>query len=68
MKTELQILEEFSDEARLAEPRRVAEAMIGQRLAIERFSSLARVLSTLCAIDSGHGSPFSTKRVSFQHG
>lgn len=46
MKFELQTLEEYSDEALLAELRRVAEAMNGQRLTIERFNSLARVHST----------------------
>ena len=46
MKFELQTLEEYSDEALLAELRRVAEAMKGQRLTIERFDSLARVHST----------------------
>ena len=46
MKTELQTLEEFSDEALLAELRRVAEAMNSQRLTSERFSSPARALST----------------------
>lgn len=46
MKFELQTLEEYSDDALLAELRRVAEATNGQRLTIERFNSLARVHST----------------------
>lgn len=46
MKFELQTLEEYSDDTLLAELRRVAEAMNGQRLTIERFNSLARVHST----------------------
>jgi AraC-like DNA-binding protein len=46
MPFELQTLEEYSDETLLAELRRVAEAMKGQRLTIERFNSLARVHST----------------------
>lgn len=46
MKFELQTLEEYSDDALLAELRRVVDAMNGQRLTIERFNSLARVHST----------------------
>jgi len=46
MHFELQTLEEYSDEALLAELRRVAESMEGQRLTIERFNSLARVSYT----------------------
>ena len=46
MKFELQTLEEYSDEALLSELRRVADALNGQRLTIERFNSLARVHST----------------------
>ena len=46
MKFELQTLEEYSDEAILAELHRVAESLKGQRLTIERFDSLARVHST----------------------
>lgn len=46
MKFELQTLEEYSDDALLAELRRVAERMNGQRLTKERFNSLARVHST----------------------
>lgn len=43
MKFELQTLEEYSDEALLAELRRVADAINGQRLTVERFNSLGRV-------------------------
>lgn len=43
MKFELQTLDEYSDEALLSELRRVAEALNGERLTIERFNSLARV-------------------------
>ena len=43
MKFELQTLDDYSDEALLSELRRVAEALNGQRLTIERFNSLARV-------------------------
>jgi hypothetical protein len=43
MKFQLQTLEEYSDEALLAELRRVAAALNGERLTIERFNSLARV-------------------------
>lgn len=46
MKYELQTLEEYSNEALLAELRRVAQALNGQRLTIERFNSMARVHST----------------------
>jgi hypothetical protein len=46
MKYELKTLEEYSDEALLAELRRVAEALNGQRLTRERFNSLARVHSS----------------------
>ena len=46
MKFELQTLEEYSDEALLAELHRVVEALNGQRLTLERFNSLARVHST----------------------
>jgi hypothetical protein len=46
MKFELQTLEEYSDEALLAEMVRVAQALNGQRLTIARFDSMARVHST----------------------
>jgi len=46
MQFELQTLEEYFDEALLAELRRDAEAINGQRLTIERFNSPARVQST----------------------
>lgn len=46
MKFELQTLEEYSDDALLAELLRVAQALNGQRLTIERFNSMARVHST----------------------
>jgi hypothetical protein len=46
MKFELQTLDEYSDEALLSELRRVADALDGQRLTIERFDSMARVHST----------------------
>lgn len=46
MKFELQTLEEYSDEALLAELHRVVEALNGQRLTLGRFNSLARVHST----------------------
>jgi 5-methylcytosine-specific restriction endonuclease McrA len=46
MKFELKTLEEYSDEALLAELRRVAGALNGQRLTIKLFDSLARVHST----------------------
>ena len=46
MRFELQTLEEYSDETLLAELRRVAEQLNGQRLTIELFNSLARVHST----------------------
>jgi len=49
MKFELQTLDEYSDEAILAELRRVEEALNGQRLTRERFNSLGRVKSsTVC--------------------
>jgi len=43
---ELQTLDEYSDEALLAELRRVADVLKGQRLTRRRFDSLARVHST----------------------
>lgn len=46
MKFQLQTLESYSDEALLAEMRRVADALDGQRLTIKSFDSLARVHST----------------------
>lgn len=46
MKYELTTLEEYTDEALLAELRRVADALKGQRMTIERFNSMARVHST----------------------
>jgi 5-methylcytosine-specific restriction endonuclease McrA len=46
MTFELRTLEEYTDGALLAELRRVAEAMNGQRLTLERFNSLSRVHST----------------------
>lgn len=46
MKFELTTLEEYSDDALVAELQRVAEAMHGQRLTRERFDSLARVHSS----------------------
>jgi hypothetical protein len=46
MTFELETLEDYSDDAILAELRRVAEATKGQRLTIERFNSLSRVHST----------------------
>ena len=46
MSFELQTLEEYSDEAILAELRRVAESLNGQRLTIERFNSISRVRSS----------------------
>lgn len=46
MNFELKTLEEYSDEALIAELRRVAEELNGQRLTVERFNSLARVNST----------------------
>jgi hypothetical protein len=46
MKFELQTLNEYSDEAILAELRRVAESLNSQRLTIERFDSIARVHSS----------------------
>jgi 5-methylcytosine-specific restriction endonuclease McrA len=46
MKFELQTLEEYSDEALLAELRRVVEELNGKRLTLERFNSMARVHST----------------------
>ena len=45
MKFELQTLEEYSDEAILAELNRVVESLKGQRVTIERFNSLARAHS-----------------------
>ena len=46
MKFELRTLEEYSDEALLAELRRVAATLKGQRLTIKLYDSLARVHST----------------------
>lgn len=46
MKFELTTLEEYSDEALLAELRRVADSLQGQRLTRERFDSLGRVHSS----------------------
>jgi len=46
MKFELTTLEEYSDDALVAELRRVAEAMQVQRLTRDRFNSLARVHSS----------------------
>lgn len=46
MKFELQTLDECSDEALLAELRRVVEALNGERLTRSRFDSLARVHSS----------------------
>ncbi|MGA3264527.1 MAG: HNH endonuclease [Terracidiphilus sp.] len=46
MKYELQTLDEYSDEALLAELRRVTGALNGQRLTRERFNSIARVHSS----------------------
>ena len=46
MKYELQTLDEYSDEAILAELRRVADSLNGQRLTRERFNSLGRVKSS----------------------
>lgn len=46
MRFELKTLEEYSDDALLSELRRVADALKGQRLTIERFNSLAKVHST----------------------
>jgi len=46
MKFELTTLDEYSDESLLAELRRVADSLQGQRLTLERFNSLARVHST----------------------
>jgi hypothetical protein len=46
MKYELQTLDEYTDEAILAELCRVAEALNGQRLTRERFNSLGRVHSS----------------------
>lgn len=46
MKFELQTLEEYSDEALLAELRRVVEALNGERLTRSRFDSIARVHSS----------------------
>jgi hypothetical protein len=46
MKYELQTLDEYTDEAILAEVRRVADALNGQRLTVERFNSLGRVHSS----------------------
>ena len=43
MKYELQTLDEYSDEAILAELRRVADALNGQRLTRKRFNLFARV-------------------------
>lgn len=43
MKFELQTLDEYTDEALLAELRRVADLINGERMTIERFNSLARV-------------------------
>lgn len=45
-KFELQTLEVYSDDAILAELRRVAEALNGERLTVERFNSTARVHSS----------------------
>jgi len=46
VKFDLKTLEEYSDDALLAELRRVAETLKGQRLSIDRFNSLSRVHST----------------------
>ncbi|MGP8269029.1 MAG: homing endonuclease associated repeat-containing protein [Terracidiphilus sp.] len=46
MKYELQTLDEYSDEALLAELRRIADVFNGQRLTRERYDSLARVHSS----------------------
>jgi hypothetical protein len=49
MKYELQTLDEYSDEAILAELHRVADVLNGQRLTVERFNSLGRVHSSTVA-------------------
>lgn len=54
MKFELTTLEEYSDEALLAELRRVADSMEGQRLTRARFNSLGRVHSS--TLDNRFGS------------
>jgi hypothetical protein len=46
MRYELQTLDEYSDEAILAELRRVADSLNGQRLTRKRFNLLARVHSS----------------------
>ncbi len=46
MKFELQTLEDYSDEAILAELRRVAEVLDGRRLTRKRFDSIGRVHSS----------------------
>jgi len=46
MKFELTTLDEYSDETLLAELRRVADSLQGQRLTRERFDSLGRVHSS----------------------
>jgi 5-methylcytosine-specific restriction endonuclease McrA len=46
MKFELQTLEEYSDEALLAELQRVADILNGQRLTRSRFDAIARVHSS----------------------
>jgi hypothetical protein len=46
MKYELKTLDEYTDDAILAELRRVANVLNGQRLTREQFNSLARVHST----------------------
>jgi hypothetical protein len=46
MKYELKTLEEYTDEALLAEIRRVADSLHGQRLTRERFDAMARVHSS----------------------
>ena len=46
MKFELQTLDDYSDEALLAELCRVADALNGQRMTIVRFNSIARVHSS----------------------
>ncbi|MDP3887415.1 homing endonuclease associated repeat-containing protein [Hydrogenophaga sp.] len=46
MKFELTTLDEYSDESLLAELRRVADSLQGQRLTRERFDSLGRVHSS----------------------
>ena len=43
MRYELETLEEYSEETLLAELRRVAEALCGQRLTVTAFNNLARV-------------------------